>query len=207
VINYVIPAREGSKGWRGKNRKLFPATYKLVKTNGINPIVVTDDADIADQCDRSEVYYRTMDDLSSTRDVLMDCAAFKNMHQFDTIVMLYCTYPGRRWRHIEEALEFFTRHHAKSLLCRKDVKTNPFLCMYDFGLHGQQVIQHELYRRQDYMRVFEISHYIAILGVDELPHLNRNLYNEDTVFLPVGDVSDIDSEEDYERFLSLHVDD
>jgi hypothetical protein len=66
---------------------------------------------------------------------------------------------------------------------------------------GSQIVDHDLYRYQDYPEVFEISHYIAIQEVGELPNLNRNLYNEDTVFYPIENVIDVDYEEDFEKFL------
>jgi CMP-N-acetylneuraminic acid synthetase len=204
VIYYVIPARKGSKGYPGKNRELFLYTYRQIPA-GSRIIVPTDDDMIETMCLKDQIYWRVMDDLSSMKDVLLDCVAARKMKNDDIIVMLYCTYPGRKTEDITGALDFFNRHHGKSLLCRKEVKTNPHLCMYDHGLHGEQVIEHRKYRRQDYQRVFEISHYIAIIKVDELPNVNRNLYNQDTIYYPIDDVIDVDSEEDYENFMSLHL--
>ena len=83
---------------------------------------------------------------------------------------------------------------SKSLLCKKEVKTHPYLCIYD---NGKQVVKHNLYRRQDYPTIWEISHYICIFEVGELKKLNKNLYNKHTHFMKINDCVDVDYEKDF----------
>jgi hypothetical protein len=69
--------------------------------------------------------------------------------------------------------------------------------MFDLGNNkGQQLIQHNLYRRQDYPLVFEISHYIAIFNVSHVSELNNNLYDNETFFFKINDVTDVDTKVD-----------
>ena len=72
--------------------------------------------------------------------------------------------------------------------------------MIENGLKGEQLIKHDLYRRQDYPNCFEISHFICIFEVSELNNLNKNMYNHDTVFYKIGEVVDVDELTDIEKF-------
>ena len=65
--------------------------------------------------------------------------------------------------------------NANSLLCGQDVKSHPYLCLYKSGFRGNQLIKHDLYRRQDYPEVFELSHYVGCCYVSELKKLNYNV--------------------------------
>jgi CMP-N-acetylneuraminic acid synthetase len=69
------------------------------------------------------------------------------------------------------------------------------------NLMGEQLRPHNLYRRQDYPKVFEISHFIAIFNVDELENLNDNLYNNNTIFYPIKDIIDVDTKNDLDKFI------
>ena len=66
---------------------------------------------------------------------------------------------------------------------------------------GSQLVKHNLYRRQDYPAVFEISHYVCIFNVNELTNLNNNLYNDETFFFKIDDVVDVDTKTDLDGVL------
>ena len=87
------------------------------------------------------------------------------------------------------------------LLCKKDIKgTHPYLYMFDLGDNkGKQLIEHNLYRRQDYPKVFELSHFISIFKVSELDNLNNNLYNDETIFYQINNVIDVDTVNDLNK--------
>ena len=115
--------------------------------------------------------------------------------------MLYLTYPERTWTDIEAALNFFIENKAKSLLCRTELKSHPYLCMFsEEGDKGKQIIEHNLYRRQDYPECFELSHFICIFRANELESLNKNLYNSNTTFYKVKRPVDVDTKKDLERY-------
>lgn len=198
MIYYVIPARQGSKGMPFKNRRLFSYT-KLTIPMSVweNTILTTDDKTIMEIgseyniLERSEVL---SNDTASTKDVLLDVIEKFDLEKEDIIVMLYLTYPERTWNDIQRGIDFFTAKEADSMLCIKEVKTHPYLCIYE---DGNQVVKHNLYRRQTYPKVFEICHFLFIAKVNEIKKLNNNLYNKNTVYMDIPDKVDVDTEEDY----------
>lgn len=212
MIRYVIPARRDSKGWPFKNRKLFNFTAMTIPEWRKDEVYVTsNDQEILKMahdrgyhnCARPE---HLAEDDTSMRDVLIDVSNTLKWDKKDWIIMLYLTYPERTWQDIEDALNFFSSNIEKSLLCRKEWQgVHPALCMFKRldENKGTQLFKHDYYRRQEYPLVFEISHYIFICRVDELPKLNKNLYNDDTAFFPIKPRTiDVDFESDYKDFLN-----
>lgn len=206
-MKIFIPSRLGSKGIPFKNRILFDYTYNIIPEQHKKDIIVsTDDPDIITKCQGLNIDYieRTeilSNDTASMKDVLLD---YNNKRLPDEpILLLYLTYPNRKWDDVLKAYDFYLINKANSLLCRKDVKTNPYLCMYMLdGIHGEPIIKHNLYRRQDYLPTFEISHYIGIFNPSEINNLNLNLYNKQTVFFPIKDTIDVDLPSDLEKFFN-----
>jgi CMP-N-acetylneuraminic acid synthetase len=137
-------------------------------------------------------------DETSTKDVIQHHIDNGDIDKKDTIIMLYLTYPERTWSDVERAYTAFTESKSNSLLCKKDIKgTHPYLYMYGLENNkGGQLVKHNLYRRQDYPLVFEISHYIAIFNVSYINELNNNLYDNETFFLKINDVTDVDTKVD-----------
>ena len=68
--------------------------------------------------------------------------------------------------------------------------------MIEDGLKGKQLTPHDLYRRQDYPKCFRFCHMVCIFDANELKNLNKNLYNEDTIYYNIEHALDIDSGED-----------
>ena len=206
MIFYVIPARKGSKGLPYKNRKLFDYTASIIPEDCTSQVIVTTDDE---QILHNALEYGFMttarpeklsNDTASMKDVLLHVRDEFKLNPDDIVVLLYLTYPERTWGDVLDAFEYFDENRGLSLLCKKEVKSNPFLCMYEDGLHGKQIISHNLYRRQDYDAVFELSHFIFISEVWNLENLNNNLYNDDTIYFPIRDVHDIDYISDFRGF-------
>jgi len=197
MIKYIIPARKGSKGFPGKNLKLLNFTLDTIpKYEYENTIISTDDEKIMFNAGMLNIHKRgsqLSDDYASMKDVLLNIIDEKRIQDTDVVVLLYLTYPERTWKDIQDALKSFHQSGTNSLLCRQSPKTHPYLCIYENGL---QVAYHNLYRRQDYPKVFEISHFVFIATASEIKYLNKNLYNPDTFWHGIRDVSDIDYEED-----------
>jgi N-acylneuraminate cytidylyltransferase len=205
-MRIVIPAREGSKGLPHKNRKLFKYTASIIPTElREHTYVCTDDPAIiklAREYDFNIIPRVTQvsKDTSSTKDVMKYVGTFFGPIN-ETIVMLYLTYPQRTWEDVEEALNIFYTTKNKSLLCKKPVNYTPFLLLQEGDNNtGIKLIDHDLYRRQDYPKCFELSHFISIYNSEEIINLNNNMYNDDTYFIdsPV-DIIDVDTQKDLDE--------
>lgn len=197
----VIPARKGSKGIPHKNRKLIDFTLNIIP-NFLQEktIIATDDEFIIKNYSHYSIFERSpavSGDKASTKSLLLE---MKDVIKSENVIMLYLTYPERSFDHVLSAVKFYEKNGGKSLLCSKKTKISPFLMMYSEGIKGRQIIEHDLYRRQDYPDCFEISHFISIFKTKEIDKLNNNMYNKDTIFYPIDDYIDIDTYKDLERF-------
>lgn len=203
MIYYLIPARMGSKGWPWKNRILFKYTAEVIKSFKDYVIVSSNDDIILSMADSYgfEKIIRPPEFSSDTADmicVLDHAAKSVNMKDDDIIVLLYLTSPGRTMTEINEAVKTFILSESKSLVCRVPVKTSPYMCIHE---SGRQVVKHNLYRRQDFPKCYEIKHYIAIYRVDEIKRLNNLLFNDYTTWIDIDDPVDIDYEKDFLDFI------
>jgi CMP-N-acetylneuraminic acid synthetase len=205
-LKILIPARKNSKSLPFKNRKLFKYTAEIIpECRKATTYVFSDDEivnDFGHACGFNVLYRdpKSAQDGSTTKDLMEDfCSNFNNN---ETVVMLYLTYPDRTWEDVERAIKIFQENSLRSLLCQKEVKQTPYLMMYELpDNRGEQIIQHNFSRRQDYRKCFEISHYLSIIRLKELPRLNNDLYNEDTYFMEIAKTLDVDTQEDMECIL------
>lgn len=212
-MKIIIPARLGSKGLPFKNRTLFKYTADIIPAERRENVIVTTDDPVIMEMAREynfTVVARPSElaqDDTSTRDVLVHVIKECKIEPSEFVIMLYLTYPERTWEHVMGAIEFFLGFNysglTDSLLCRKELKTHPYLCLEEHGvdgMFGRQINRHDLYRRQDYPRCFEISHYVCIFKAGSIYKLNRNLYCETTVFYKIDDVIDVDTEKELNQF-------
>jgi N-acylneuraminate cytidylyltransferase len=206
-MKIIIPARMGSKGLPFKNRKLFKYTAESIPSElKKDTFVTTDDAEIMDLA--REFGFNVIErpqslaqDETSTKETLVHALGVIDPLRDEDIIVLYLTYPGRKWQDVLDALEFtesldFT---VNSMLCKKEC-TSPYLMMFEKGPFGTQVIPHDLYRRQDYPASFEISHYIIFFKSHYINNLNNNLYSNTTVFYKIDKVVDVDLQKDLDQF-------
>lgn len=195
MIYHVVPARQGSKGLPLKNRTLLKWASPILDDMD-NVILSTDDQTLIDKYPQYTTHQRPAElatDTASMKDVLLSVIKQFNIHQSDIIVLLYLTYPQRTAQDIIDGVNAFLISGARSMLCRKPVKTHPYMCVYESGM---QVVKHNLFRRQDYPTVYEISHFLGVFRAGEIESLNGNLYNMYTMFMDIGDKIDIDHQKD-----------
>ena len=201
MIYYVIPARKGSKGLPGKNRKLFFHTFGIFPLSEYTHVIVsTDDAEIAEMAFGCMIHDRKPEhatDEASMRAVLLDIRDEHKMKADDIIVLLYLTYPERKYQFVKDTLEYFIAINGNSLLCAIPAKDSPCQMVY---IDGAPVVENNLYRRQDYPVVYVRSHCVAIMRAGELDHLSDNLYNDDTIYFPIEPIVDVDTEEDLKAY-------
>ena len=109
------------------------------------------------------------------------------------IILLYLTYPERTWSDIIRIYQFYKENSATSLVCAEEVDKHPYLCFYEEpDLKGSLMINHKLYRRQDYPECFKVSLFVAcykshIINKD----MHDLLVEKDTIFYKL-DQSKID---------------
>ena len=199
----------GSKGLPFKNRKLFEYTAKTIKEVHRDVIVSSDDEEIEKLSKEHGFNFHKRSpnnsrDESSLKDVMEEVISDYKIDKNDIVVVLLLTSPGRNFKDIQKGLNFFKKHKCKSMLCRTPAKVSPYLLFYKNDLHGEQVINHDLCRRQDYKECFQVSHFLCIFKVSELIRLNKNLLTQDTFFMDLDPDSlvDIDTCEDMKYFLN-----
>jgi CMP-N-acetylneuraminic acid synthetase len=205
-FNIIIPARKNSKGLPGKNRILLDYTMRQIPQSYYsNVIVSTDDEEIsvnvANNYGPCRVHSRS--DVSAVDTAsTMDCIS-EVVEQYKIqgdVLMLYLTYPERKWSDIVGAYKLYKDTNSKSLLCREELEVSPYLCMHEVeGDKGRQITPHNLYRRQDYPKCFKLCHMVSIFNTNELQNLNKNLYNENTVFYKISKAIDVDTEHDLSK--------
>lgn len=203
-IKILIPARRNSKGLPFKNRLLFDYTINTIPNNLYDKVIVSTDDEVLIEKAISmglNVSIRPENlglDQTSTKDVIKYHIDNGDLDEQSTVIMLYLTYPERTWVDIKNAYDIFISGGLNSLLCKKEINsTHPYLYMYDTSNNkGKQLIKHNLYRRQDYPPVFEISHYVCVFNVNGFNNLNNNLYNDETFFMGINDVTDVDTKID-----------
>lgn len=205
-MKIIIPARAQSSGLPYKNRKLFSYTAKIIPRDfASDTYVFSDDAVISG----FSKYYgfnniprppRVSTDSISTKDSMKYCLDSLNLID-ESIIMLYLTYPERTWKDVQRAIHMFNEYGASSLLCRKEISTSPYLMLKSEDDHkGSKLFNHDLYRRQDYPECFEISHFISIFKSGDINNLGQNMYNSDTIFMPISATTiDVDTQKDLDN--------
>lgn len=198
---FIIPARKNSKGFRHKNRFLFEKLPLELKNKNV---IITSDDEIIEQMNKESYGFdflhrpnKLSQDTTSIKPVLEHVVSEYNLKPEDDLVVLYLTYPERTYNDIKTIVSFYKNHKGQSLLCKEPINQHPYLCFYDKGLKGQRIVNHNMYRRQDYPKCFFGSHYIAIVNVKFLPSVDLNLYNKETLFYDLGEHKiDVDNKTD-----------
>lgn len=208
-MKIIIPARFGSKGFPLKNRRLFDSTASIIPEELKNSVwVTTDDAEIVRMAREwgFNVILRPehlSGDTVSTKDTLIHAIKSAETGSEELVCVLYLTYPQRTWEEVIKSKNWFLENTGDtiiySMLCKKEVESHPYLCMHEEGHFGSQIIEHDLYRRQDYPKCFEISHYIILFKAGNIKALNNNMYNRFTLFYPINRVVDVDYENDLNK--------
>ncbi len=207
---FLIPAREGSKGFPFKNRKLFDETASIIPQALSNRVFVsTDDIEIQNEAKKYNFNVvnrpkRLSMDTSSLKDVLVHFVESEEVDKKATIILMFLTYPERTWKDVLDILSFFQIKQANSLICAEEVKEHPYLCFYELDDNkGKLVINHELYRRQDYPICFRQSMFLGCYKADIINELHDLLFEKDTVFYKLDTKKiDVDYEEDYNESKS-----
>lgn len=212
VSSIIIPAREGSKGVKHKNRFLLNFTLDELPKDILSKVIVsTDDNDIKDKVRRHSEKIRIHDrsyesstDGAPVSHCVEEALMYYEPNPESDVIVLYLTYPERTYSDIVQIYEWYIKNNFKSLLCRGDIDphAHPYLCFIDNeDGTGVPLINHNLYRRQEYPKCFHVSHFISMFRVSEFDSLNHQLYNTETGFYTLDKKSDIDTHDDLRQFL------
>jgi len=204
---FIIPARKGSKRFPFKNRKLVPICLSKLKNEWIQKTIIsTNDSAITEIAKKfgTILHMRSesnSSDEASMKETLKEVIRDIEIPREDRIICLYPTYPERTTSDIIKAINFFNESNSSSMLCKKDIKSHPYICLRDLGENkGELLVDHSLYRWQDFPKCFEYSHFIIMFKVGEIENLNFQLFNEDTVYFKINDVVDVDDINDFKKF-------
>lgn len=181
----VIPAREGSKGVPGKNKRLLgnkpliqhtiEAAKEIFDENEI--CVSTDDDDvirIAIECGVTPPFKRPNElssDTASSQDVLIHALEYyeKQGRNFDAIVLLQATSPFRTAEQIREALLLYETN-IDMVVSVTESKSNPYFNLFEEDEEGflKKSKQGSFTRRQDCPKVYEYNGAIYVISRDSI---------------------------------------
>jgi len=223
--HFLIPARGGSKGVPDKNirdlggRPLIAWTIEtaLAVAGTGNVVVNSDDTKILDIAEGygAETYQRPeylAGDESSMRDVVKEYFE-KNAH-VEEIVLLFPCVPFRTQESIRRALGVYDLQSEE----REDEGGRPSLMSVGpcnrrpFGgvniLDGKLAFEADseaFYRKQDTPTLYFANGSIFIIHRDELPLLNTQLFNKDTIPFVMDGVEDIDIDTEFDLRIAAAV--
>jgi len=183
---FVIPARGGSKGIPGKNKKLlagkplihYSLEYARLFATDDNICVTTEDASIAQTV--SAIGYNVpfmrpaqlATDTAGSFEVLQHALEFykKQNRKFDAIVLLQPTSPFRQKKHFEEASALF-RKTIDMVVSVTESASNPYYNLFEEGSDGFLHISKgdgKFTRRQDVPKVYEYNGSIYVINADSI---------------------------------------
>jgi len=182
-FDVIIPARAGSKRfpkknivlWKYtrdfllKNRDMFGDVYVSTDSEELGNIVKGDGFNFVRRCS-----HLSIDDMSVTP-VVQDVVAKKNLYEKD-LCMMYLTSPERQAKDYQLAKKIYENQNLESLISFYKPEYSPYLARY--GDTMEPLINHNLYRYQDYRDIIILTHYICFFKGTSLHKLDNQLYGE-----------------------------
>ncbi|MAG27236.1 hypothetical protein CMI47_17015 [Candidatus Pacearchaeota archaeon] len=208
---FLIPARKGSKGFPFKNRMLFEHAAKTIPEEYRKLLYVsTNDEFIKEKADSLNIKVverpeEIAQDTTSMKAVMKHFVDSQHIGCNATIIMLYLTYPERTWADIQTIYNYYCTRAEKSLLCCEDVIEHPYLAFYEKEHQkATLVVDHALYRRQDYPQCIRLSMFVACYKVDIIDELHDLMFEPNSVFYKLNHHKiDVDYRADLETFQAL----
>jgi len=213
---FIIPARKGSKGVPGKNKKLlngkpliaYSLEYALQHSSPENICVSTDDLEIMELTKKYGIptpFVRPDElatDTATSFDVLLHAINFyENQGKvYDTIVLLQPTSPFRKAEHLNAAISNFNGE-TEAVFSVCVTNSNPYYVLFEEGSEGflQRSKEIDISRRQDAPIVYEANGSIYVISIAALKKYKS--WNEfkriAKVEMPQIYSADIDNMEDW----------
>ncbi len=141
------------------------------------------------------------------KDVLKHFIEQKSITNKSNVVLLYLTYPERTWSDVERIYSRFVELDEKSLVCFERVKEHPYLCFYEQPNNkASMIVDHKLYRRQDYPSCIRLSMYVSCYSVPIVNRLHDLMFEDNTYFYELGSKKiDVDYIEDFTMKLKNKI--
>jgi CMP-N-acetylneuraminic acid synthetase len=186
---FLIPARMGSKGFPLKNRQLLRYTLDIIPEEARSrAFVSTDDSQIKTMAiDYGvSVIHRPENlaqDETSMKDVLKHFINNKNITCQEDVILLYLTYPERKWEDVEKIYGVFNKIDEKSLVCCEQVEEHPYLCFHEKDDNkAELIVDHKFYRRQDYPSCIRLSMFVSCYNPEIVDDLHDLMFEKETYF-------------------------
>ena len=204
----IIPARAGSKRFVGKNPILWKYTENFLKESNLfgKCYVSTDSEDVGKKAeDAGFVVINRHNSLSGDtvpiKPVIQDVIAKYNLYD-ELICIMYLTYPGRKKQEFIDAIKYVSGNDTKSLLSFYESGDTPYLEKYYPDL--DPVINHDLFRYQDYKKIINYTHYICMFYGEVLYSLDDQLFSKELTypFIVNKKPVDVDYREQLEQWIS-----
>jgi CMP-N-acetylneuraminic acid synthetase len=206
----MVPARSGSERFPGKNHILMPYLWaSLPNAIKYHTVFSTNDRELLRESPEQVKGLVRHDDLctptTSMKDVIAYVADWEDLDDSDRIVTLYPTYIDRTWEDIIKIRKWAVDNDYPNVLCADPLDgVSVHKCFYEEpGYQGRPVIEHDLYRGQDYPKAFEASCFVVVTRVDHIPKLNNLLWSPETFFFPLDRRRpDIDTLADFRKWVA-----
>lgn len=210
----VVPARQGSVGFPGKNRIFFNRTADfLPRLPWLSRVVVSsnDPVIVKMAAARGFEVHRRPEQLAgpavSIKAVFESVVADMGIAADDVVWLFYLPVLYKNVADFTAALSIIERLGVESLCTFVPAKTHPFNCWRIDEATGRlsQYVPNDVFRRQDMPPAWMHYHYVCCFKVRELPNLNSELLNTGTYPLlldreTAANLIEVDTPEDYERW-------
>jgi CMP-N,N'-diacetyllegionaminic acid synthase len=215
----IIPARKGSKGIPGKNKKLLNGKPLIQYTIDIalsvipkkNIYVSTDDEDILEiaknnglSCENLRPISISGDNSSAREVMLYEASRCENI--IDQIIYLQPTSPLRKKKHLIEALNLFEVGKTDMVVSVSRTKSNPYFNLYEENTDGYlKISKNSTFKtRQSVPEVFEINGAIYIIDIRKLREKEINEFKMVKKYIMPKENS-IDIDDDIDWILAEHL--
>lgn len=214
---FLIPARGGSKGIPGKNRKLLAGKPLICYAIDAAREVSLSDDDICVSTDDDEIIrvvedyglkvpFRRPGELSQDHSGSYEVIVHALEHykaqgkNYDAVVLLQPTSPLRTGAHVREAIERYSPE-CDMVVSVSEAKSNPYYVMFQEDKEGflQHILNGNFVRRQDCPTVYEYNGAVYVMNVRSLQEKHLSEFTKNRKYVMPASVSiDLDTPDDWD---------
>jgi len=203
----LIPARGGSKRFPNKNEILWRYTENFIKDSDLfSDVYVSSDSatilELANDAGFNSVKRpaHLSGDEVATRPVIDHLVTSCSLQE-EVSCLLYLTSPERESHLFKKAIGQIYDVGFDSVMSFYESEDTPYLSKYLDTL--ESVIDHDLYRHQDYRSIVQMTHYICLFRNTVLKDLDNQLFSKEITspFVIPSKPLDIDFQEQYDNWL------